>query len=743
MNSKILFFVSEINGQPDSESFHTSAERPPAPMLSQPLPDFRLLFESAPGLYLVLRADDPVFTIVAVSDAYLSATMTRREEILGRGVFDVFPDNPSDPEATGVRNLLSSLRRVAANGGTDALAVQKYDVRRREAEGSAFEMRYWSALNSAVPAEPGGRTAYIIHQVQDVTEFVRLRESQRNQERVAPDLRRHTEKIEAEVFELAQQVQEANQLLRASNEELAGLRMQESAAALQALESSERRYRTLVSATSSIVWTRDPQGAFVAPQPSWSAYTGQSWDQYKGWGWLDALHPDDRERVAARWRAVADSREIFEVEARIWSVSANRYRRFVGRGAPVMSSEGAVEEWIGTVTDIDDQRRLEEQLRHTAKLESLGILAGGIAHDFNNLLTGILGNATQAVEIFKAGEPGGITVLQNIVEAGERAAHLTRQMLAYSGKGSFLLRQVDLSSLVREISTLLQSSVSKKVYLRLELQRDLPAIEADPGQIQQIVMNLIINGAEAVDEGADGTVLVTTASQFVDEEYARNFDSTYSLKPGLFVSLEVHDSGCGMSEETRRKIFDPFFTTKVHGRGLGLSAVLGIVRGHHGALRVYSEPGKGTTFKVLFPATGERAAPAPVVTSSLQAKIGTGSILVIDDEDLVRRTVKSCLQRCGYTVTLAPDGASGIQHFRRNATGFDLVILDLMMPGMSGEETLRHLRTTRPDIPVILSSGYNQVEATRKFVGKGLAAFLQKPFTIHELVTAVRVALEG
>ena len=702
-------------------------------------PDFKALFESAPALYLVLLPNDPVFTITAVSDGYLAATMTQREAILGKGIFEVFPDNPSDPNADGVRNLGASLRRAVASQKPDTMAVQKYDIQRPAEQGGGFEERFWSPVNS--PVFRNGEVLYIIHRVEDVTEFVRLMERGIQQTRITEDLRIQAERMEAEVFMAAQRLQDANRQLRQANEELTLLREQDAARARNAIEKSERRYRTLVSTTSSIVWTRDPGGAFVEIQPSWSAFTGQTWEQYKGWGWLDAIHSDDRDLIRRRWNEAVSDKRAVDIEARLWNATKNAHCYFLGRSVPVLGSDVSIEEWIGTVTDIDDRKRLDEQLRHTAKLESLGILAGGIAHDFNNLLTGILGNASQALEIFAPKSSVDRCVLENIVSAGERATHLTRQMLAYSGKGAFQVREVDLPDLVRGISALVQSSIPKNVHLRLELQHGLPCIEADPGQIQQVVMNLIINGAEAIPENMNGSVIVTTTTQTVDEEYARNFDPTYSLAPGEYVALSVHDSGIGMSEEIKRKIFDPFFTTKLHGRGLGLSAVLGIVRGHKAALRVYSQAGDGTTFKVLFPAmkilAEPQAAPKPIIHA-----VHTGKILVVDDEELVGKTIKVALERRGYTVALAYDGVEGVMQFRKDADEFALVILDLTMPRMNGEETLRQIRTMRPSVPVILSSGYDQVEATRKFVGKGLASFLQKPFTIGDLVSAVEAALD-
>ncbi len=412
--------------------------------------------------------------------------------------------------------------------------------------------------------------------------------------------------------------------------------------------------------------------------------------------------------------------------------------RVLSRWALRTSRDGQPAGYLEINTDITEKRRIEEQLRHTQKLESLGVLAGGVAHDFNNLLTGILGNASLALDDVPSHHPNRI-LLEEVMKAAERAADLTRQLLAYAGKGRFVMRTVDLSLLVREISGLVQASVPKTVHLRQQLGERLPGIDADPGQLQQIVMNLVINGAEAIGpEG--GTVLIRTSIQPVDEHYIETMSSAGELlSPGDYISLEVHDTGCGMSEETISRIFDPFFSTKFAGRGLGLSAVLGIVRGHKGALKVYSQPGQGTTFKVLFPASENRVSEQ---TSSFPGSLaGTGTVLVVDDEELVRQTAKHTLERYGYRAVTAEDGSSAIDVYRQNAGGIVLVLLDLTMPGVSGEEALRQLQGINAKVRVLLSSGYNEVEAVQRFAGKGLAGFIQKPYTAATLAEKVKEVL--
>ena len=408
--------------------------------------------------------------------------------------------------------------------------------------------------------------------------------------------------------------------------------------------------------------------------------------------------------------------------------------------SPIRDEEGRVTGASHTARDITERKRFEEKLLQTAKLESLGVLAGGVAHDFNNLLVGILGNASLALEMLSPNNPAR-TMIQDILAASERASLLTRQLLAYAGKGRFVVEPISLSGLVREISNLIQTSIPRTVQLRLELQENLPTVEGDAGQLHQLVMNLVINGAEAIGAEQSGTLLVTTGVQDVDDAYLRTTFSTVEISPGRYVTLEVHDTGCGMDEGTIQRIFDPFFTTKFTGRGLGLAAVQGIVRGHRGALKVYSTPGRGTTFKVLLPCSDQsqvKSADAPAE----QLLMGTATILVIDDEPLVRRTTKSMLEHYGYTVVVAESGKEGVDLFNVLTDRVSLVLLDMTMPVMSGEEALRHLKTSQPDVKVILSSGFNEVEAIQRFTGKGLAGFIQKPYSAAALAEKVRMVLE-
>ena len=481
---------------------------------------------------------------------------------------------------------------------------------------------------------------------------------------------------------------------------------------------------------------------FVRVNEQLAAIDGVPIADHTGRTLRETLPADLADLLGPLHRQVLESGEaVLQREVSGWSPARPGHKRdWLVSYSPVKKEDGAIIGIQTLVQDITERKRFEEQLSHTAKLEGLGVLAGGVAHDFNNLLTGILGNATLALDHLPSENPARRPLL-DVVNASERAAHLTRQLLAYAGKGRFLIEPLNLSNLVREMSHLIRTSIPRTVQVRLKLQEPLPSIEGDAGQLQQVVMNIIINGAEAVPEGETGTVFVTTGVQTVDRAYiATTFFSPGSLSQGDYVFLEVHDTGCGMDQSTMERIFDPFFTTKFTGRGLGLSAVMGIVRSHRGALKVYSTPGQGTTFKILFPMIEQEVAARPPV--ALGASVfRDATVLVVDDEDVIRRMAQSTLESYGYHVVVADNGEAAVAQFRKLANQIHLLLLDLTMPGMNGEAVLREVKAIRPDVKVILSSGYNEVEIVQRFTGKGLAGFIQKPYTSAALINKIGAAL--
>ncbi|MCP4643779.1 MAG: PAS domain S-box protein [bacterium] len=392
---------------------------------------------------------------------------------------------------------------------------------------------------------------------------------------------------------------------------------------------------------------------------------------------------------------------------------------------------------------IEDERfSLERQVLHAQKMESLGVLAGGIAHDFNNILVAILGYAELALGDVGPNHPAR-EKLHNVTTGAKRAAELTQQMLAYSGRGQFSVRPSDLSSIAEDVIHLLRTSISKKISLKIQLQHPLPKIVADASQIQQVVMNLVTNAAEAIGD-AVGCVSISTGTMDCTADYLATSLTADVPVPGHYIYLEVTDTGNGMDEETRARIFEPFFTTKFTGRGLGLAAALGIVRGHNGAVQLRSEPGKGTTFRVLFPASGIDSAPAPEEANSGNVGWqGSGTVLVVDDEDVIRSFATDVLEMHGFDVATACDGYEGVQRFREHDGEFACVLLDLTMPRMGGEEAFVELRKIRDDIPIVLSSGYNEEEGAKQLVDLPPAAFIRKPYTVQQLTDTMRDILEG
>ena len=387
--------------------------------------------------------------------------------------------------------------------------------------------------------------------------------------------------------------------------------------------------------------------------------------------------------------------------------------------------------------ELSERRALEDKLQNAQRLESLNVLAGGIAHDFNNLLTGILSNAGTARRKLAANEAAQ-QHLSEIVRGSKIAAHLTGQLLAYAGRGQFQVVARDLTAEVREIQDLLETSVRTKAKLEFQLADGLPAILADPIQIQQVLMNLVVNAAES----AAGAVQVRIETQAIEitENEIREFVPGSPLKPGRGVALDVTDNGSGMDEETLKRIFDPFFTTKSAGRGLGLAASLGIVHRHQGSIRVESQQGGGTSFRIVFPASDQIVRPS--VERPVSDLSGHGVILVVDDDDYILQAVYVALESFGYSVLLANSGAAAIQIFEERSEQIDLVLLDMLMPGMTGEETFGALRAIRADVKVLLSTGFAPDEAAQRFTDEGLAGFLRKPYDPNQLAGEVQRIIE-
>jgi PAS domain S-box-containing protein len=492
----------------------------------------------------------------------------------------------------------------------------------------------------------------------------------------------------------------------------------------------------LIASLPDIIFVKDAQGRFVrVNNPEF--FGARRVEEIIGKTDADLLPAELAATYQADDRRVMESGELLYNREEPFMSSEGERRWMLTTKAPWRDSEGRIIGLIGISRDITQRRRrdeerqnMERKFQETQKLESLGVLAGGIAHDFNNLLTGILGNASLARMDLPPESPVQ-PYLEQIESSSQRAADLCRQMLAYSGKGRFIIQRLDLSALVQETTHLLHLSISKKSVLHLKLAPDLPPVMGDATELRQIVMNLVMNASEAIGERS-GNITIRTGTFEASAEYLSKISGAGNATPGRYVVLEVADDGCGMTPEVQARIFDPFFTTKFTGRGLGLAAVLGIVRGHKGGLEVTSIVGKGTTFRLLMPA----ATPLPrEITTAPTARQwrASGTALIVDDEGPVRAVAARMLRSIGFEVLVAEDGLQALDAFRAHARNVTVVLLDLTMPRMDGEETFRELRKLNPAIPILLMSGFSEPAAAGRFVGKGLSGFVQKPFTPSQL----------
>ncbi|MBC8161473.1 MAG: response regulator [Roseiflexaceae bacterium] len=385
-----------------------------------------------------------------------------------------------------------------------------------------------------------------------------------------------------------------------------------------------------------------------------------------------------------------------------------------------------------------EQRELERKLLETQKLESLGVLAGGVAHDFNNLLAVIFGNINLAQLELNADHPAMFS-LRQVERASIRAADLTRQMLAFAGKGQLALQHFELNALVADIESLLRVSLPTQLEIVLDFAPELPMLQGDATQIQQVAMNLLVNAAEAIGE-REGQIVLRTGVATYQAEQLNHIVAGMSLPPGQYVFLEVRDNGCGMDDATLHKIFEPFFTTKFTGRGLGLAAAMGIARSHRGAILVQSEPRVGTVFQLLLPPAAQQTPLKPVEAPAERRPIH-GTVLVIDDEPAICDLVMRVLRRLGFDALTATDGAQGVICFREHASQLSLVLLDLTMPHMSGQRVHNELQAINPAVPIVLMSGYTEQDARRHVGDQFVAGFIHKPFRIDELRAVIQLAV--
>jgi two-component system, NtrC family, sensor kinase len=466
------------------------------------------------------------------------------------------------------------------------------------------------------------------------------------------------------------------------------------------------------------IWQDDPDIQVVIC----TAYSDHSWEEITG-----RLGATDQLLILKK---PFDSAEV----AQIASALTQKWR--LARHA-ALTIEEMERQVAGRTRDL---AQANERLLQMQKMESLSTMAGAIAHNFNNLLMAVLGHHEMALADLPSPSPA-----RSNVEAAERAAReaaeLSAVMLTYVGHGKEVMAELDLSAIAHEASVAAGSTQGAHVALEVALPEGLPGVAGDANQLRQMLVNLVVNGAEAIGN-AGGTVALRSSVRECDAEYLEQTVLGGGLSPGAYVVVEVSDNGCGMDEETRGRMFDPFFSTKFTGRGLGLAAVFGIVRGHEGTITVYTEPGVGSTIKVLLPARERRAGARPVKTPPPETTWqGSGAVLLIDDEQPILDVGKRLLARLGFTVFVAPDGQKGLEIFRQHADAIVCVLLDMSMPGMSGVQVLEALRELRADVPVVMASGFSEDQLEEQIEGRRLDGFIQKPYQLAQLVETLRTAL--
>lgn len=505
-----------------------------------------------------------------------------------------------------------------------------------------------------------------------------------------------------------------------------------------ALRESEARYRELVDDARDVVFTLDREGEITTLNPAFETITGWKISDWLGVRLGRLIHAGNLPLANELFEGLRDSQTAVAPTEFAVSTASGSYLIMEISANPQVK-DGETVGVLGIARDITLRKQSEEMLRQAQKLDSLGLLAGGIAHDFNNLLLVMMGQLSLALKQI----PLKHSAHESIVKANhaaERAANLTRQLLAYSGFGEFEIRPHDFNMILKDSLPLLSVAVPEHIKTRTSFDFNIPTVNADIGQMQQVILNLVINAVQAIGNHP-GEIIIRTSQQTISDVDVRYWLQTgRPLPPGDYVVLEVQDNGQGMDKYTQDHIFDPFFSTKQNGHGLGLAAVLGILRGHNGGVRVYSEKNQGTIFRLLFPASTKSEIKIVKETQPLPSK-NRGVVLVIDDEKPVREAITDILDDAGIEVLTAANGAEGVALVKKEGAQINVVLLDLSMPDMDGAETFHALRAIQPNLQIILSSGYHEERATSELIGQGLADFLQKPYSFETLIGKIQAYL--
>ena len=510
-----------------------------------------------------------------------------------------------------------------------------------------------------------------------------------------------------------------------------------------ALRKSEALLRQITDNMLDMISQITAEGVFAYVSPSHQLALGYTPEELIGRTIYEFIHPEDVPSIIMTTNLAVEQHTAASMKIRFRHAQGH-YLWLEAVGNPLFDGDGHYSGAVIGTRDITERRRIEDVVRQAQKLDSLGVIVGGVAHDFNNLLTGMLSQSTVALEKLPADHPATDNI-RKAITAAERAADLTRQLLVYAGKAQSKTEWLDLNHLIRENGGLLETTKTRRMEFDLNLAESLPLIAADRSQLQQVIMNLVINASEAIT-GDNGHVKLVTGACRVTNAEAASFVAGVVAQPGQYVFVEVSDNGIGMDQATLARIFDPFFSTKFTGRGLGLSATLGIVRAHRGGLQVWSEPGVGTTFRILFP-TGVTGSEASRIGDTDAAPVpppSASTVLVIDDEPLIREILGDMLIQSGLETLVAEDGRSGLALFQQHPERIGVVILDWVMPDMNGAETLAALRTLAPDVRVIVSSAFDEAETITPLMRRSVkrpTAYMQKPYNMKGMVALVHKVL--
>ncbi|CAN7598669.1 ATP-binding protein [Phenylobacterium sp. LjRoot225] len=661
----------------------------PAPTGVAPL-DPQALFAALPGNYVLLAAD-PDFTMVAVTDDRLAATMTRREDTIGRPLFELFPDNPQDPAADGVLNLRASLERVLRTRAPDRMPIQRYDIRRSD---GTFEEHHWSPINWPLLG-PDGAVTHIIHAAEDVT--ASAREARRRQE------------VEAQLRDREAQLQQLNSSLEQ-----------------RVTERTEERDR-IWQLSTDLMSVSDAEGKLIAVNGAWTATLGWTEAELRATNILDLSHPDDVDSTRAEVSRLAAGGVTLRFENRVRHREGG-YRYISWRASPERGLVYAVGR------DITERLRNEEALRQAHKMEAVGQLTGGVAHDFNNLLT-IIRSSIDLLARPGLSDARRARYIQAISDTVERATKVTGQLLAFARRHPLDPEVFDVKERISDVAELVRGLVGPGIQIETRAPQAPCAVEADIAQFETALVNLAVNARDAMDGMGRLTIEVDRVSHLPPVR-------RHPGASGDFVAVTVRDTGSGIAPEHMQSVFEPFFTTKDVGKGtgLGLSQVYGFAKQSGGEIDIESRLGGGAAFTLYLPRTLKTPAPEaePDEPRAPGVSARGARVLVVEDNLEVGAFSTGMLHDLGYRTTWVTNAQEALQRLQEEKRSFDVVFSDVVMPGVSGVELAQSIRRHYPGLPVILTSGYSHVLAEE---GRHGFTLLAKPYSAESLARTLSGAI--